>query len=109
MYRHIHSPHLFRGCTVRRSPDDAPVQSGLAITPADMLIASQNGIPISAQLQSASFQDGEANPSMDLPLDLQRGVDMNQLWEAQKGIHRKVLHGHREDVKLYGLTPKSST
>lgn len=66
-----------------------PSQSGLAVTPQQMLDLSQQGVPINASQSSDNFDDGSTlcdNPT----LDQMRGVDANQLWDAEYKIKNKA-------------------
>lgn len=66
-----------------------PSQSGLAVTPQQMLDLSQQGVPINSAQSSDNFDDGSlicGNPT----LDQMRGVDANQLWDAEYKIKQNA-------------------
>jgi hypothetical protein len=76
-------------CT--RTKQDLPVQNDLALTPAKVLEMAEKGIPVSAQASVDNFYDGEQNVSWDaLSLDEQRGVDIVDMWNAEKDIKGRI-------------------
>lgn len=80
-------------CRINKSKNDTPVQPGLALTPSQMQRMSEKGIPVSAQTNDALFYDGDVRPSFDVPLDLQRGIDVATMWQKRQDIrakHKKV-------------------
>lgn len=92
-----------RFCTCRRERNEKPVQGDLALTPSQMFNMMQEGIPITAQEQNKNnFYDGDTNPSFELPLDQQRGVDIADCWNASVSIRKKARKGLINDKKLYG-------
>ena len=72
-----------------------PTENNLAITPAVMAEMVDRGVPVSSQSLSGSFFDGVENPSWDIPIDLKRGVDVAEVWCAQKSA-RKNITSHVE-------------
>lgn len=70
-----------------------PTQSDLAITPAVMAEMVDRGLPVSSQSVSGMFNDGVENPSWDLPIDLRRGVDVAEVWNAQRDARQNVVNG----------------
>lgn len=73
-----------------------PVQSDLAITPSKMAQLVDQGIPVSSSLLSGVFNDGVENPSWDLPIDQKRGVDVAEVWQAQRTARKNITN----NVKL---------
>lgn len=67
-----------------------PVQPNLAITPSQMAVLVDDGIPVSSSLLSGSFNDGVSNPSWDIPIDLRRGVDVAEVWNAQRSSRNNI-------------------
>lgn len=61
-----------------------PVQNNLALTPSKMAEFVDQGIPVSASQLNGDFFDGVSNPSWDVSIDLKRGVDVAEVWQAQK-------------------------
>lgn len=68
------------------------VQPNLAITPAKMAELVDSGIPVSSSLLSGNFNDGVTNPSWDIPIDERRGVDVAQVWNAQRQSRKNITH-----------------
>lgn len=68
-----------------------PVISGLSLTPADVYNLTSQGLPVKTSQQADEyFLDGDTNPSIDVPLEFSRGVDINTLWETQRDTRKKV-------------------
>lgn len=76
-------------------------KQGLAVTPSDMSNMLSRGIPISAQINEELFFDGLDNPSFDIPIEEQRGVDVNDVWLAQRQARSKLISAHKRDKELY--------
>lgn len=84
-----------------RKSSDLPVKGDLAVTPAQMARMANNGVAISSQI-AGSFNDGETNPSFELPISQVRGLDIVDFWEAEK-IARKNVKDHIKANELkYG-------
>lgn len=83
--------------------DDGHIKAkpGLALTPAQIAKMSEQGIPITTQM-SDQFFDGTLNPSFDIPLEEQRGVDINDVWNASKTAKARIIDAHKKDKELYG-------
>lgn len=75
------------------SEQSVPTQPDLAITPAVMAEMVDSGIPVSSQSISGVFDDGVPNPSWDIPIDLKRGVDVAEVWQAQRDARSHVVNG----------------
>lgn len=78
-------------CRTRKMSTDQKVQSGLALTPAQIMQMSERGIPVTTQNLDGMFYDGETRPSWDIPLDQQRGVDVAAMWQRRKDLGRRLL------------------
>ncbi|UPW41264.1 hypothetical protein [Sigmofec virus UA08Rod_4626] len=74
------------------SKDDpvVPVVNDLAVTPSDMHQMTARGVPISAQNESM-FYDGDTLSSIELDLEYQRGIDVVDLWDAEKTSRLNIL------------------
>lgn len=86
------------------SPSDSPFEStvnGLAVTPSDMHRMVERGIPISPT-NDALFFDGTPNVTFDLPVEDARGVDVNDIWNAQQDSRRKFKNANSSDIQNYG-------
>lgn len=79
--------------------DDVPVINNLALTPAQMYAMSLQGKPISANpLPEEFFVDGYSGEAEDIPvipLDERRGIDVNDVWLAQKDFETKLTKYRR--------------
>lgn len=77
------------------------VQPDLALTPAQMMDMQSRGIPIN--LGNASlFSDGSPNPSFDIPIAEQRGIDIAEVWSLEKLSRKNIRTAYQNDVSLYG-------
>lgn len=70
--------------------DEIPVVGNLALTPTQMLKMQEKGIPISSHNFVNEYYDGDFNCSWDVPLDRQRGVDINDMWNHSENVKRGV-------------------
>lgn len=77
----IYSPS--QKCTI-------PTQENLAITPARMAEMVDNGIPVSSNVLSGNYDDGVPSPAWDIPIDRKRGVDVAEVWNAQKDARKTI-------------------
>lgn len=84
-----------------RTDLDAPVKNGLAITPAEMLKMADHGLAISSQSHDLFF-DGDNAKDWTLGIERRRGVDMADVWEAQKASRQKIATAHNNDRQMYG-------
>lgn len=76
-------PHTF--ANPKRKESEVEPKSGLAYTPADMARMHASGMPVNNANLVNQFYDGDNNPSWDIPLERQRGLDPAEIWEqAQK-------------------------
>lgn len=89
----------------QRHDDEIPVYGNLVVTPAQMLKMAEKGIPISSNNTSFRPEDGESNPSFDIPLDRLRGVDPAFMWEESQIIKQKARIAHNRDRQKYGDKP----
>lgn len=77
------------------------VHNNLAVTPSEMLLHAQQGIPIAAQ-SASHYYDGTDNPSFDMPAEMRRGVDPGDLWQLRRSTASKLKQAHDKDVHYYG-------
>lgn len=69
----------------KRQRGEEVVQQDLAITPAQMYDMVQAGKPVGASILSPDyFDDGDHDTNMHVPLDRQRGVDIVEMWNAER-------------------------
>ncbi|UPW41792.1 hypothetical protein [Peromfec virus RodF7_9] len=78
------------------------VQSGLAVTPAQMLHDASLGIPIKSRFDDSSFYDGDSELSVGIdPLE-RRGVDISDAWNAQQDAKARLQRAQADDIRVYG-------
>lgn len=79
--------------------NDTPIDvlPNLAITPSQMARLVEDGIPVSTNVLGVSAFDGENNPSWDLPVDMRRGVDVADVWSAQRSARDRITN--RVEIK----------
>lgn len=78
------------------------VQSGLSVTPSEMLALAQQGIPISSHFDDSKFDDGDTKSLGSIDFIHQRGLDIVDVWEHQKSSRKKLLDAQAKDVQMYG-------
>lgn len=77
------------------------VQPDLALTPSQMLDMQSRGVPIN--LGNASlFSDGSPNPSFEIPVSEQRGIDIAEVWTLEKLSRDRIRTAYNDDVSIYG-------
>lgn len=104
---HVHRKRVDYFSRPRRHDDEEPVQSGLAVTPAQMMELAEKGIPITPQNLGVSYDEGYSDLSFDVPTQYQRGIDIADMWEAQEDVKRKFGKNLRQ-LKADGkLNPSS--
>lgn len=80
----------------QRTEEEGKIQNSLSTTPAQMERLLEQGLPISSQMLDAQlFYDGDQNPSWDIPIDQQRGIDIADIWAAE--------YDARENFKKAGI------
>lgn len=84
-----------------REDEDKTIPN-LALTPSQMLDMAEHGIPISNGNLSQLYDDGTVNPSWDIDLDRQRGVDVNQMWEHNQEIKSRFKKAYKEATTTKG-------
>lgn len=92
---------------IRRAPRpdctsyDAPLAvQGLAISPTEIAALTERGISSSANNAGLTFVEGTTNPV--LTLDMTRGVDVADTWNASKTAAANLIRGHKKDKDYYG-------
>lgn len=78
------------------------VQSGLSVTPSEMLALAQQGIPISSHFDDSKFDDGDTKALGSIDFIHQRGLDIVDVWEHQKSSRKKLLDAKAKDIQMYG-------
>lgn len=83
-----------------KSSDNCKVVPGLSYSPSDMSRLVENGVAVSS-MNDNLFYDGDKSPSFDIPLELRRGTDINDAWNAARTARRRILQAHYNDKKMY--------
>lgn len=96
------APINSRFASIHREKGDLPVQTGLAVTPAQMLEMAQQGIPISSVNAEYMYDDGQRTVDFVPPLERQRRVEIGDLWENEMDIRKKTR-------KLYQMESESKS
>lgn len=77
-------------CCPKRNREEVEPKAGLAYTPADMARMHAAGMPVNSANLVNQFYDGDKNPSFDVALERQRGVDPAELWEVSQTAKAKI-------------------
>lgn len=73
------------------------VKSNLSVTPAQMDTLREQGIPITAAtLPDELFNDGSDNPQFEVPLEMQRGIDIAELWQNSETSRKRISKFNKE-------------
>lgn len=67
---------------------DLTVKNNLAVTPSQMADLTERGVAVSSS--NLQFDEGSPNPSSVVPIDARRGVDVNDVWQAQQSSRKKL-------------------
>lgn len=79
-----HAPKPIRFAKTRLLEYEEPVNPHLAYDLSQLDELRKQGKPISQSNVESLYYDGDVNVSFDLPLDQQRGVDINDMWTADR-------------------------
>ena len=88
MFSKSPKPVKFARCV--RTDDDAIVNPHLAYDLSTLDEMRRQGRPISIPNAENLYYDGSEDCSFNLPLDSQRGVDINDMWNRAKSIGKKL-------------------
>ncbi len=86
----------------RFSYSEKHVQSGLSVTPSEMLQLAQQGIPISSHFDDSKFDDGDTKSLGTIDFIHQRGLDIVDVWNHEKDSRKKLLDAKAKDIQMYG-------
>lgn len=87
--------------------DKNPVKSHLALTPAQMDRAREQGVPITpSNVNPDLIQDGTVNPQFEIELERQRGVDIAELWQNAESSRKKLGKFNKEQSLKQSQTTK---
>ncbi len=88
--------------------DKNPVKSHLAITPAQMDTAREQGVPITPNnVNPDLIQDGTTNPQFEIELERQRGVDIAELWQDAETSRKRL--GDFKTIQMRKQAEKQKT
>lgn len=74
----------------KRKESEVEPKPGLAYTPADMARMHASGMPVNNANLVNQFYDGDNNPSWEIPLERQRGLDPAEIWEQSVKSKQKI-------------------
>jgi len=92
-----------RSASCLRTESDIPVQNGLALTPAQIQSMTLQGVPISTPL-AMSFRDGYDKLDFEPSIDARRGVDLNDVWEAEQDAKSKLREIYKSSQPVESKT-----
>lgn len=84
------SPKPLRVARCVRRDSDPLMNPHLAFDLADLDALRRQGKPINIANADSLYYDGSENCSFNLPLDRQRGVDINTMWERSKTVSKTM-------------------
>ena len=73
-----------------RKDTDIDVIEHLAYDLSELDSMRKQGIPISQNNLESMYYDGDVNCSADVPLDMVRGADINDLWNESQRVNRNL-------------------
>lgn len=90
LQKHFNRTPKFAKCVY--GDQDKKVAPNLVNTPSQMYSLAKQGKPVQSLLLPAEqFNDGTPFiKGFDIPMDRQRSVDVNDMWNAQKDIKSKI-------------------
>lgn len=81
---------------------ESKTRPNLAYTPAQMADMVARGLPVSSFVES-SFNDGSSSTTFDdLPIEHTRGIDINDVWNAQQDSRHKFAQANKSDISNFG-------
>ena len=85
---------------LQKRDTDQPVLPHAAYDLHELDDMRKQGIGISVSNAENLYYDGDVNCSFDVPLDMQRGVDINDLWNATQSVKRRMTKAQLRSVNL---------
>lgn len=83
----------------KRKSYEPVVKSGLSVTPSQMSEMTAKGIPISSQLSALEYDSTDVGlGDFNIPVDMRRGVDIADTWNAQKDAREHMLDARKKGV-----------
>lgn len=93
----INPNETYHRVSVKRSPSDDVVVSGLAITPSDIERLARNGIPVSVPNADSFYS---VDSGLSVPPELRVDADRNSLWELSQAAKRRIMQARRREKDL---------
>lgn len=93
----INPNETYHRVSVKRSPSDDVVVSGLAITPSDIERLARNGIPVSVPNADSFYS---IDSGLGVPPELRVDADRNSLWELSQAAKRRIMQARRREKEL---------
>ena len=93
----INPNETYHRVSVKRSPSDDVVVSGLAITPSDIERLARNGIPVSVPNADSFYS---VDSGLEVPPELRVDADRNSLWELSQAAKRRIMQARRREKDL---------
>lgn len=87
----IRKPLKVATCKARK--DEVKTKSGLSYSPAQMQEMTSRGMAVSSANLETKFYDGEPNPSWNVDILLQKGIDPAEIWEKAQLSKVKLQDG----------------
>lgn len=79
---------------------ETPVVQGLAVTPSEVAKLTERGVAVSTGNSSLGYSEGVQDPA--LTVDMMRGVDINDVWQAEQDSRSKLVGAYKRDKEFYG-------
>lgn len=83
-------PKPFKFAVCKAKAHDVVVNPHLAFDLADLDQMRRQGKPISVTNAESLYYDGSESCTFDLPMDMQRGVDINDMWNRSRDVHSRL-------------------
>lgn len=93
----INPNETYHRVSVKRSPSDDVVVSGLAITPSDIERLARNGVPVSVPNADSFYS---VDSGLEVPPELRVDADRNSLWELSQAAKRRIMQARRREKDL---------
>lgn len=93
----INPNEIYHRVSVKRSPSDDVVVSGLAITPSDIERLARNGVPVSVPNADSFYS---VDSGLEVPPELRVDADRNSLWELSQAAKRRIMQARRREKDL---------
>lgn len=100
------NPPRVKFAHLRTRDIDVPVSQHAAYDLSTMADMVKNGVAISTSNMDSQYFDGTDTSSFNLPLEFQRGVDINDAWNASKDSKHKLS---KAKVTNFNINPTQTS